>query len=186
MFASKLEGVEASRVGEVAERMAARERDAVREKEREEMLFQGGTTGGKGGIGAMIENDRERRATETMAAAVDVSVSDVMSSIYSDDIGSNFSDDYEGGEDGGEEAEEGGKDNNVYSKSPNGLVFYIKPRVQPNVPSLKLSVLRSPSGGTSRDILAPNPALAVRQLSNGDKAFSPRSAGEGDSVTSRD
>jgi hypothetical protein len=61
-----------------------------------------------------------------------------------------------------------------YSKSPNGLVFYGKPRV--NVPTLKLSVLRSPRGDT--DVRPPDPTLS-RNVSSGDKTtFSPRSVGE--------
>jgi len=100
----------------------------------------------------------------------------------------SYTDDDMGEEGGGDEdLDEGGRriPNNsnssndddrvkeVYSKSPKQLSFGYKPPPS-NIPTLKLSVLRSPRGEEG-SVCAPDPQKAVYTLSDGDKAFSPRS-----------
>jgi hypothetical protein len=168
MFASRADGyVDEIRGQEIEEGIKLRDRDAV----REQMLGNAtaNNTKSKSGIGAMIESDRNSINTHN-----DVSTSDLMSSIYSD-TGSDYSDDYEDNNAEGGDGDNIKNNGTVYSKSPNGLVFYGKPRV--NVPSLKLSVCRSPRN-TNEVVVAPDLSLAVREISQGDKAFSPRSCGD--------
>ena len=65
------------------------------------------------------------------------------------------------------------KSGNVYNKSPKGISFSYR-RPPPNVPTLQLEVLRSPKSDR-KFVSAPDPNKSMKNLTDGEAAFSPRS-----------
>jgi len=163
-----------NRAIEVADRLAQRERDNLKEEQEQEKL---------GLIGSMISKDKNiRQVSEGMTSSSSIAdnvtefdtSSYIMCSMYSD-TNSFYSDE----EDVMEEVEEEHRPSS-YTKSPKQLSF-ANGRPPPNVPTLQLEVL-SPRGERDR-VKAPDPDKAVATLTEGENAFSPRSISESEFST---
>ena len=162
MFASALDNKD--RAKEVEENMRQRDRGGATRSSYDRRPSDGVGVGLLG-IDAMIYRDRKE---------MEDTASDRVYSIYSD-TNSNFSGPYDDEDGVGADANENNDDEaQGYSKSPKQLSFADYRKPPSNIPNLNLSVLRSPRG-ERRCVTAPDPLTAKTQLTDGEKAFSPRS-----------
>ncbi|GMI15682.1 hypothetical protein TrLO_g14044 [Triparma laevis f. longispina] len=178
MFTSYL-GSKDSRSVEVAERIAQRDRENLRD-----IKAASGRAGkGHSFIGSMIDNDKMlSSASSSNDNTTDLDASSDLLCSMTSDTNSNFSYTGDGDvvvsddEDMGETTKVLDKSGNVYSKSPKQLSFSYR-RPPPHVPTLQLEVLRSPKSD-KKFVSAPDPNRSMKNLTDGEAAFSPRSMTE--------